>query len=103
MARFIGYVQGSKGEASRIGHERMIAQAQGWNTGGLVQCYIDDQGNDRVDFYATGGSSRSTKVLVSSLVIVDGKKYVINYVENKVTVWINGIGHHGERFDNPAF
>jgi hypothetical protein len=38
MARFIGFVQGNRGEASRLGgpSSGIRAQARGWNLGGTV-------------------------------------------------------------------
>lgn len=59
MAHFIGSLQGNKGEASRLGSKRsgIRAKAQGWNIGGEVQCFIDDQGRDVVRLYVTHGSN----------------------------------------------
>ena len=41
MAHFIGYVQGNRGEASRLGSKDsgIKAQAQGWEMGGVVRLW----------------------------------------------------------------
>jgi hypothetical protein len=57
MSRFIGYVRGSRGEASRLGTEKsgLRVKANGWGAG--VQVVARAQG-DSDEFYvwATGGS-----------------------------------------------
>jgi hypothetical protein len=58
VARFMGIVQGARGEASRPGgtSSGIRAQAQGWNVG--VKVYgIDADGRDEFRVYATAGSS----------------------------------------------
>lgn len=58
MARFIGYVEGNRGEASRLGSadSGIRAQAQGWNVG--VKVYgMDANGRDEFRVYATNGST----------------------------------------------
>jgi hypothetical protein len=76
MARFIGFVQGSRGEASRLGgpSSGIRAQARGWNLGGTVyggpvygdaefdefRLYVDRGSNGSGDFHAFGFTVRET-------------------------------------------
>jgi len=57
MARFIGFIQGNRGEASRLGTPAsgIRVQAQGWNVGVKVFGDIED-GTDTFSIYATSGS-----------------------------------------------
>jgi hypothetical protein len=59
MARFIGYVEGNRGEASRLGtpSSGIRAQAQGWNSGVTVHGYVDQLGRDCFAVTITGGSN----------------------------------------------
>lgn len=57
MARFRGTVQGNRGEASRLGHKRIGVSCDCWDVGVDSQAYIDMQGNDVINVYATGGSN----------------------------------------------
>lgn len=55
MARFRGMVQGSRGEASRLGNKRIDAWADGWDIGIYATAYAQGE----VDYAAanlTGGS-----------------------------------------------
>lgn len=58
MARFIGYVQGNRGQESRLGTERsgIEVAANGWNVGVGVRGHVEN-GGDVFYVYATGGSS----------------------------------------------
>ena len=75
MARFLGAVQGGRGEATRLGGSGsgIRAQAQGWNVG--VQVYGRADGDaDVFDIYSTGGSHNSgTSTLLGSVRLVDGQ------------------------------
>jgi len=79
MARFLGAVQGSRGEASRLGSNSsgIRAQAQGWDCGVTVygESVIDSHSGKSVDqfeIYATGGSNgRSHRKLVATIVETD--------------------------------
>ena len=73
MARFIGYVQGQSGEASRIGSPRsgIRAQAQGWNVGVQVHGHADGD-EDVFDIYMTGGSNGGGNRPMGRIRIVDG-------------------------------
>jgi len=67
MARFYGYVQGERGEATRLGHRTLTAEARGWHVGGRLVAR-DDDGRDVVDVYATAGSSATgAAVLVGTI------------------------------------
>lgn len=59
MARFIGNMQGQRGEASRLGSTKSGIQAhiRGWNIGIKVNGYVDDKGNDLFEVYLTSGSN----------------------------------------------
>lgn len=58
MARFMGDVQGSRGEASRLGTSTsgIRSHTRGWNVGVVVYGNVVD-GKDVFDIYATGGST----------------------------------------------
>ena len=58
MAHFIGYVQGGRGEASRVGHKScgLTSSANGWNSGVRVDALVDETGQDVFNIYATTGS-----------------------------------------------
>lgn len=58
MARFLAAIEGSRGEATRLGTPRsgIRAQAQGWSVG--VKAYGHAYGDvDEFTIYATGGSN----------------------------------------------
>lgn len=63
MAQFRGTVQGSRGEASRLGSKKggLDTEANGWFCGVRVYAHYDEEtGKDVFDIYRTGGSSRRT-------------------------------------------
>lgn len=60
MAHFIGYLQGNRGGASRLGSKDsgIDASARGWNIGGSVWCFYDKETDeDIVRFSLDGGSN----------------------------------------------
>jgi hypothetical protein len=59
VARFIGFVQGQSGEASRIGSPRsgMTTHARGWNVGAKVYGHVTPDDRDVFDIYTDGGSN----------------------------------------------
>lgn len=59
MARFCLTVQGGRGQASRYGSAKSgaVATIAGWNVGVRVTCTVDENGDDQIDVYATGGSN----------------------------------------------
>lgn len=73
MARFIGYVQGQAGEASRLGSPRsgISAQAQGWNVGIRVDGHADGD-DDVFDVYLTSGSNGGNRAHLGRVTMVDG-------------------------------
>jgi hypothetical protein len=72
MARFRGTVQGSRGEASRLGSTNggLVTNTNGWDAGVRVVARVDDEGRDTFAIYATGGSSGSHRRLIGH--VVDG-------------------------------
>ena len=66
MARFIGTVQGNKGEAHRLGHKKggIVAHVASWTGGVEVQVYVDDNDQDRVRVTQTRGSKNRTSVKI---------------------------------------
>lgn len=66
MAQFIGFVQGNKGQASRLGTKAsgLQVEANGWTTGARI--YIEHHdGKDHVRVYRTGGSGPNESTLVA--------------------------------------
>ena len=66
MARFRGTIQGSRGDASRLGTPRsgLTVTADGWDIGCRVEMTAED-GEDRIRVYLTGGSNdRETPTLI---------------------------------------
>ncbi len=61
MAHFRGTVQGSKGEASRLGSQKSGMQVicSGWNSGIKVDASVDSTGKDQFKVYKTSGSNQS--------------------------------------------
>lgn len=60
MAHFIGYLNGARGETSRLGTKNsgMHAEVRGCGVGGEVRIRFNEEtGKDEVDFYLTSGSS----------------------------------------------
>jgi hypothetical protein len=59
IAHFYGTIQGSRGEASRIGSgaSGLHARAQGWHIGASIYALVDVDGKDRVRVNITLGSS----------------------------------------------
>lgn len=70
MARFIGYVQGSKGEAHRIGNgtSGLTAKANGWRVGAEVIMQANGD-RDEVLVYATDGSRGSYRHLIGTIAL----------------------------------
>lgn len=93
MARFRGTVQGKRTEASRLGHKDggLRATANGWDAGITATAYVDADGNDAFDVYATGGSNGSGKnVLLGTMTAnADGSRTWKSYTVEvgNVSVW----------------
>lgn len=64
MAHFIGYLQGNRGAASRLGTKNsgVDVTARGWNIGGSVRVY-HAEGKDYVVFTLDGGSNDTNEKL----------------------------------------
>ncbi len=78
MSHFYADIQGNRGGATRGGSKDsgINGHIRGWHSGVRVACYVDDEGRDVVDVYATHGSGYSgRKGAVDGLVLttVDGK------------------------------
>lgn len=58
MARFRGTIQGSRGQASRLGTTNggIVTNTNGWQTGIKVIGSVDKNGKDVFSVYATSGS-----------------------------------------------
>lgn len=63
MARFRGVVQGNRSEASRLGHERIDAYADGWNIGVYATAFANGD-SDFVGANVTGGSNGNNHISV---------------------------------------
>ena len=59
MARFIGFIRGNRGEASRLGtgESGMSASARGWNCGARIRLRGLNNGGDQCAVYADQGSN----------------------------------------------
>lgn len=66
MARFRGTIQGTRGMASRLGHEKtgLETHAAGWSSGVRVIMYVDDNEQDRCRILFTNGSRDTSGTLV---------------------------------------
>lgn len=76
MAHFIGYLQGSRGEASRLGTKNtgIDARAQGWEIGGKIIMECNKDGEDIVTIYVTRGSNnRGNSLNLGSFKIVNNE------------------------------
>ena len=86
MAQFIGFLQGGKGEASRLGNKTsgLTATVNGWNSGVKVYAfYCDERKRDVIRVEATTGSKQTgRKVIIGEVMEQDGQ--VIFILDNKV-------------------
>lgn len=73
MARFYAEIQGSRGEASRLGtaSSGMHGHVRGWHVGAAVDMYAEGD-NDRAAVYATAGSAGYSREAIGSIRNVDG-------------------------------
>ena len=76
MAHFYADIQGNRGEATRMGTPQsgIYGHIRGWHSGAKVSCYVDDDGKDVVEVFATNGSGYK-QVPVTGLVLrtIDGR------------------------------
>ena len=73
MARFLGSVQGSRGEATRLGtpNSGMSARVQGWRSGVRVEAYAEGD-EDVFVIHSTGGSNgSSSEVTIGTVKLQD--------------------------------
>jgi len=76
MARFIGYVQGQRGEASRLGSPSsgIEAEARGWNVGVKVSGHVNGDDADEFAVFVTGGSNDPSPRLIGRVMLdAEGK------------------------------
>jgi hypothetical protein len=60
MARYLGIIKGSRGEATRLGHRSMVANVNSWHAGIRVEVEPTPcDGRDQYDIRLTGGSGCS--------------------------------------------
>lgn len=87
MARFIGSVQGNRGEATRLGTPNggIRTVARGWNVGVNVQGNKEADG-DVFTIYADGGSNGHTAgMYIGTVKLVDGK---VTFIAAKETDYV---------------
>jgi len=76
MAHFRGIIKGNRGESSRLGSKNsgISAQINGWNTGVDVWGVCSDEGGDRFEIRATGGSNGGQeRKLIGVITSVNGE------------------------------
>lgn len=73
MSHWYAEIQGSRGEASRMGtvQSGMWGHIRGWHVGAQVEMYTDGDG-DRAAVYATSGSAGGERNAIGSVHNVDG-------------------------------
>lgn len=61
MARFLGFVRGQRGPATRLGSASsgLAISANGWNGGVNVNLYVDKEGRDCASIFLTDGSGHT--------------------------------------------
>lgn len=64
MARFRGTVQGTRGQAHRLGHTAIEVTCDGWHAGVRVEMYAHSDATDRCRIWFKDGSGDSSGVLV---------------------------------------
>lgn len=72
MAHFIGYLRGTRGEASRLGGKDhgIQTRVQGWKSGAkIIGRHIDAK--DRFEIYMTGGSDAASREKLVAVIIQD--------------------------------
>jgi hypothetical protein len=64
MAHFYGNLQGSRGEATRMGTKNsgIEAHVRGWGVGIYVSCFVDTDGTDVCVARQTGGSNNPSGI-----------------------------------------
>ncbi len=79
MARFIGRLQGSRGQVTRLGGADggMTAEARGWDIGVQVHAFASRQGTDVIHVMVNGGSNGAGRTITFASVRREGSEYVI--------------------------
>ena len=74
MSRFYAEIKGNRGSASRMGFKDsgMWSHTRGWHTGVVVQCSVDENDEDVIEVYATGGSGASITQRLIATIYQDG-------------------------------
>ena len=68
MAHFYANIQGSRGEATRLGTKNsgITGHIRGWNVGARVDCsYSTETNNDIVKVYPTAGSNGGSNFIAT--------------------------------------
>ena len=79
MSRFYASIQGSRGEATRMGTPKsgISGHIRGWANGISVRGF-DSDGEDVFRVYATSGSNGGPEKYIAT-VVLDGREVVIQY------------------------
>ena len=81
MSHFYASIRGNRGLATRQGTKEsgIWGHIRGWDIGASVDCWVDNEGNDCLSIYITGGSNQlSPKKALGCWAIINGeieKKY----------------------------
>lgn len=67
MATFRGTVRGSRGEASRLGHNSLAVTCNGWDAGIRVYAHRAEDGSTTFTVYQTAGSNGGDTRLLGTL------------------------------------
>lgn len=74
MSRFYASIQGSRGEATRMGSRNITGHIRGWDVGVQVDGGEDPgDGGDAFQIYATQGSRGTGRRLVGTVQLIDGE------------------------------
>ena len=77
MAHFLAEAEGSRNPVHRLGGKGGVrASARGWNIGGNVNAFVDDEGRDCIRFSLTGGSNGSMSSQCVGTYYRDGQTFV---------------------------
>lgn len=82
MAHFTGVVQGSRGEATRLGGKpsRMRVNASGWDLGVTARMLHID-GKDRIYIYRTAGSNGHSSQHIATIIEGDPVIHLVDGLE----------------------
>lgn len=83
MARFMGTVQGSRGEASRLGHGQLVGRVNGWDCGVTVNAATKDDKENEFLVFVTGGSRgrRPTTMIADITQDTEGPRITLYHPE----------------------